>query len=593
MRATEIAKLLGAQAERVCQHLLASGIRRGQEWVVGDVDGAAGNSLKVHLSGNKAGVWCDFATSDSGDLIGLWMRARNQNLANACREAATWLGIVTVKVENTPRKWSTPKREGIATLPTATLTWLRTVRKVSESAIDAYRLAFRDGAVMFPYLRDDDLVFAKFRKVTAKQFWTDPDCEPCLFGWQAIPKDARTVVLVEGELDALAMYDYGFPALSVPFGGGNKGKQQWIDNEFDRLANYDEIYLALDQDEPGKQAQLEIVKRLGRERCLLVTLPRKDANQCLMDGVSVDDINTAMRSAKSLDPENLKNANEYADAVWQEHSASVGEQAGIRLPWGKHELLLRPGETSLWAGMSGHGKSQVVGNIAVEALRNGIRVCIASLEFVPPKMLRRLQCQHLGKSSPIEAESRMLSKEWSDKLWVFNPGQQNKIDTLIDTMAYAVRRYGVDLFVIDNLAKLGLAEDKYADQAAFVDRLTDFTRTMQTHAVLVHHVKKTERGEDAPPVKGDIKGSGGITDLVDTVVTVWRNKPKERAVRETNGSDPNELRRPDCILTCHKQRNGDSEPVISLWFDPASYLYRDRRDDVHKVSHALRTVMRP
>lgn len=575
MRATEIAKRLADCCDRTCLHLLPDGKRKGRDWVTGDVDGGDGNSLKVCLGGAKAGVWADFATGETGDLIGLWMATKDCDLPTACQGAMDWLGIREAKVENAPRKWSTPKREGIKALPPLAREWLRTVRKISDAAIDVYKLAFRDGAVMFPYLRGDALIFAKFRAVPAKKFWTDADCEPCLFGWQAMPKDARRVVLVEGELDALAMWDYGHPAMSVPFGGGDKAKQQWIDNEFDRLACYDEIVLALDTDEAGAQAVAEIVKRLGRERCRIAKLPRKDANDCLMQGVPQEDVDAAIKTARSLDPEGLKSAAEYADAVWAEFSKlESGDDAGIKLPWGRGDLILRAGETSIWAGANGHGKSQLIGHVAVESLRAGHRACVASLEFAPPKMLRRLQCQHLGKRSPVEAESRMLSMSWRDQLWVFDPGITNKAATLIEAMRYAVRRYGIELFVIDNLAKLGMSEDDYSGQAAFVDRLSDFARTENTHCALVHHVKKTEKGEREPPEKGDIKGSGGITDLTDTVMTVWRNKPKERAISDLRGEATAELNnRPDCWLTCHKQRNGDSEPSIALWFESASYRY--------------------
>jgi twinkle protein len=576
MRATEIAGLLAQSVERVCLHLLPDGKRKGHEWVCGDVDGSAGDSMKVRLTGDKAGVWCDFATGDGGDLIGLWMQAKNLDLPAACKEAMDWLGIREAKVENPRRQFSRPAREGVQALPPQGAEWVRSVRKISDAAIKAYCLAFRKGALMFPYLRDGELIAAKYRAIPEKKFWTDADCEPCLFGWQAIPPNARQLVIVEGEFDALAMFDYGFPALSVPFGGGDKAKQQWIEHEFDRLSCYDDIVLALDADEAGKQAVAEIVKRLGRERVRVATLPRKDANACLIDGVPAEQIAAAIRSARSLDPENLKSAADYEDAVWQELSASKGEERGIRLPWRKEQLILRPGETSIWAGMNGHGKSQVIGHVAVSALRRGHRCCVASLEFIPPKFLRRMQCQHIGKRFPNESESRMLSREWRDKLWVFDPGTKDKTGALLETMAYAVRRYGVELFVIDNLAKLGIAEDDYSGQAGFVDRLTDFTRSYNTHAALVHHVKKTDKGENSPPEKGDVKGSGGITDLVDTVVTVWRNKPKEAKVRANKGVETPELAaEPDCILTCHKQRNGDAEPVYRLWFDVPSFRYYD------------------
>src|SRR3546814_1598528 len=210
-------------------------------------------------------------------------------------------------------------------------------------------------------------------------------------GWQAIPPDSRQLILCEGEFDAMAMFDYGMPALSIPFGGGDKGKQQWIDNEFDRLACFDEIILALDGDATGDQAVAEIVKRLGRERVRIAKLPRKDANQCLIDGIGRGEIEKAINEARSLDPENLRNAADYEDAVWAEFQIKSGAEAGIRLPWLKDrpDLILRPGETSLWAGINGQRKSQVAGHVEVSAISSGHRVCVASLDLGPQQQIGR------------------------------------------------------------------------------------------------------------------------------------------------------------------------------------------------------------
>src|SRR5690606_5075312 len=178
-----------------------------------------------------------------------------------------------------------------------------------------FKLASRKGALMFPYLRDGDLIAAKYRKVPAKEFYVDADCEPCLFGWQALTGRERAIVLCEGEMDALAFAEYGIPALSVPFGGGKGAKQaQWIEAEFDRLAMFDSLFLAMDDDGPGAEATAEIVQRLGRERCRIVKLPRKDANQCLIDGITREDIRKALGASRTLDPEQLVQASEYGEA---------------------------------------------------------------------------------------------------------------------------------------------------------------------------------------------------------------------------------------------------------------------------------------
>ena len=75
----------------------------------------------------------------------------------------------------------------------------------------------------------------------------------------------------------------------------------------------------------------------------------------------------------------------------------------------------------------------------------------------------------------------------------------------------------------------------------------------------------------------DVKGTGAITDMADTVLSVWRNKPKEEAVREANLKNEvasSEIRgKPDAILSCHKQRNGEAEPKIGLWFDLESHQF--------------------
>lgn len=588
MKANELARKLSGDVENVCKMLLPNGKKKGHEWRCGGTDGSEGESLGVHLTGDKAGVWCDFATGESGDLIGLWMAVRGSDLMTSCTDAMAYLGIKEAKVENPKKNWTRPTKEGVSPLSPLHAQWLQ-ARKLSPESIKAYKLATGKGALLFPYLRGGELIFVKYRKVPAKDFFIESGTEPCLFGWQAMPKEARQVVLTEGELDTMAMYDYGIPALSIPMGGSKGKNQDWIENEYDRLAVYDDIVLCLDGDKTGAEGTAELVKRLGRERVRVASLPFKDANECLKQGVPKEEIQRCIREAKSQDPEHLHSAAEYEDAVWAEFQRGKNGDAGLMLPWGKGgDAVLRPGETSLWAGINGHGKSQVAGQVAIHALNNMKRVCIASMEFLPPKLLRRLQVQQIGARWPSEAQSRMCSKAWRDSLWVFDATGPHKDATILDAFAYAARRYGVDLFVLDNLAKLGIAEDNYAGQAEFVNRLTEFSRTYNVHCILVAHVKKTDKGENAPPDKGDVKGSGGITDLVDTVFTVWRNKPKEAQIRAArNNPTPDILDKPDCIIACHKQRNGDSEPAYLLNFESETYRYSDWRRSSNREEAAL------
>ncbi len=71
-------RLLG-NLRGVLSYLFPAGVFRHGKFLVGDVQGNKGESLSVQLTGNKAGMWHDFATKDGGDIISLWAVATGRN----------------------------------------------------------------------------------------------------------------------------------------------------------------------------------------------------------------------------------------------------------------------------------------------------------------------------------------------------------------------------------------------------------------------------------------------------------------------------------------------------------------------------------
>src|SRR5690606_14659374 len=127
--------------------------------------------------------------------------------------------------------------------------YLTEIRNIPTDVLDLYRVGERGDEIIFPFLLPSgELALAKSRKAEdgAAPRPTAANCEPVLFGWQAIPDKAREVVITEGEIDALSWAAYGYPSMSVPFGGGKGGKQSWIENEFDRLDRFEKIYISTD-----------------------------------------------------------------------------------------------------------------------------------------------------------------------------------------------------------------------------------------------------------------------------------------------------------------------------------------------------------
>jgi hypothetical protein len=89
-----IKELLRGRVEELASYLFPNGRREGVHWCVGDISGARGDSFKICLIGEKAGLWGDFAESrkHSRSLLDLWMQTRNVDFKTALHEAAHWAG---------------------------------------------------------------------------------------------------------------------------------------------------------------------------------------------------------------------------------------------------------------------------------------------------------------------------------------------------------------------------------------------------------------------------------------------------------------------------------------------------------------------
>lgn len=254
------------------------------------------------------------------------------------------------------------------------------------------------------------------------------------------------------------------------------------------------------------------------------------------------------------------------------------------MPWHKtHNLIqFRPGEVTCWGGANGNGKSLVTGQVGLSLCAQDEKVGLASFEMKPIKSLERMGRQWSGQNpmdpafagSP-EAQAALEDlyeqfRDWTDnRLWLYDQQGTVTANQVAAVVRYCAKEKGITQFFVDSLMKCVQGEDDYNGQKSFVDELTCIARDYSMHIHLVHHIKKPPT-EDHKPNKYDYKGSGAITDQVDNVISVWRNKAKERKAEEGKAVDDKE---PDALLICDKQRNGDWEGSIGLWYDRASQQF--------------------
>lgn len=599
MDASEIKRQLKNRAEEFVQWLFPHGKRKGNDWHIGDITGKEGDSLRIAIRGAKTGVFADFAGDCKGDnLLELLIQARGVPFRDALPVARDWLGIKDASVVATAqREYKVPSRKGLTRIVAPVEFYLMS-RGISQKTVSAFKIASdAHQNIVMPFLaRDGTLEMLKFTKIERgengkKESWTNEGAKKVLFGKHLFDSSDRTIVISEGEIDAMSWREAGIKACSVPFGAkwksadGNDPNAEWIENDWEFLQDFERVYLCFDEDEPGRKARECVLERLGVERCWLIELPEKDANDVLVNH-GADALKKAYASAKQRELENLRNAAHYEKEVEEMmFPKDIGKPSeGLPMPWKLWggEFHWRMNEVTVITGFNGSGKTVLLNWLLLHFAKLDHRSFVASLEVPPAQNVSGLVSQCVGDRRPETPEHLHAAIQYlAASFWFYDhQGQLNRKD-LIKAMEYSFRRYGTTFFVIDSLMKLGLAADDWNGQKKVLDELTEFSKRLPVHIFLVAHSKKKD-DEGARAGKMDVKGAGEITDLAHNVWTVFRNKKKERTIRalteagKTHEVSKMEQAEPDCYFSCEKQRNGlGQEPECKLWFDLTSKQFSD------------------
>ncbi len=604
MRASELASELAKRSYDLCQLLFPNGKRDGNNYCVGNIDGSSGKSLKISIAGSKSGQWCDFAATDqSGDLIGLIKSVKQCSILEACHFAENFLGIkqIDTSFQKKPKNYFRPQIPAIVSSD-ITFRYLMEKRKISIETLNLFKVYGTDRDMHFPaYIADQCCLITSIgidRKENGDKIVHQASSgnkelpiEWCLFGWQALSGDERTIIITEGQIDAMSWKEYGYAALSVPAGANNL---HWIDNDYDRLSVYDIIFVNMDDDKAGKSAEKEIIKRIGAERCKIITLPFKDINDCLVRNYPKYLIDNLVQNAINCDPDEVKWAGHFEDKIckllYPNENDFIGTDPGFIKTKGL--VLFGKNELSVWTGYSGHGKSQFLGQILLSSIKQGQKVCIASLELKPERFLLRMLRQCIGKKEfATDLEWQKYLHFLNDWVCTFNFVGTVSPNRLLEVFEYVFRRYGIKVFLIDSFMMVSIAEEDLAGQKLFMEKLCAFKNRYDCHIHLIAHPRKISNfknsSEKDAPTKHDIKGTGTITDLADNVYSIWRNKEKEEIMQKYNNNelfdanlDINQIRRsPDIIFSCLKQRNEEFEGKFSFWFCKQSYQYLENCED--------------
>jgi twinkle protein len=575
------AQLVG-RIEELAPMLLPGGRKHGNEWICGDLSGAPGDSLKLTMTGGHAGQWRDWATDDHGDLVDLWRLSRAISAGEAISAVRTYLGISEPVRQHEKRvyghapaiKSEVPSPNGRA------YAWLTQTRGLKPEIIERLKIEIdtERKAIVFPCISPaGEIINRSYRTLgEKKKVWQDKDCAPSLFGWQAITESSyrsKTILLCEGQIDAATWHQWGIPALSVPNGTG----ATWVEFEWDNLQAFDSIYLAFDQDEAGRKISDMAVTRLGKHRCFIVAMPKKDANDCLLAGFTAEDARDWVANAKRPRIERLVTTAEMEDRLVEDVKPKPEpfSMPFLKMDWHNGDgFYFRPGELTIWGGFSHAGKSTMLNFMVAQLLGARIPVFIGSFEIRVETQLRKMLSVFYGKKNINETAAREFARNVGESI-VFSDvvGSITK-DSLMEMMWFSHRRYGTSHFVIDSLMRVQGLEEDYPAQGEFCNRLQDFAKETGSHLHLVAHLAKPAQ-DGARPSMYAIKGSSLMVNNADNVLLVLRNPEKEKKRKAGKLTSEEERSMHDTEIIVEKQRETGWLGMFKLNFDSARFRFTE------------------
>ncbi|KAJ0611744.1 putative DNA helicase [Helianthus annuus] len=426
------------------------------------------------------------------------------------------------------------------------------------------RLYMNQIVIAFTYKRKGELINCKYRGLP-KTFLQEADTEKILYGLDDI-EGASDVIIVEGEMDKLAMEEAGFRnCVSVPDGAppqvSSKDlpsqeqdiKYQYLWNCREYLEKASRIILATDGDAPGQALAEELSRRLGKERCWRVTWPSKnenerfkDANEVLMFmGPAV--LREVIESAELYPIKGLLNFRDYFSEIDAYYHQTLGTELGISTGWKALDDLYNvvPGELTVVTGVPNSGKSEWIDALLCNLNRSvGWKFALCSMENNVREHGRKLLEKHIkkpffdvryGKSvERMSLEELEVGKQWlSDTFHLIRCENDCLPNTkwVLDLAKAAVLRYGVNGLVIDPYNELDHQRPSNQTETEYVSHmLTCIKRFAQHHSChvwFVAHPRQLQQWTGGPPNLYDISGSAHFINKCDNGIVIHRNRNPE------------------------------------------------------------------
>ena len=455
-----------------------------------------------------------------------------------------WKGGLQNKIEE--MVYIKPEWKNITELSDIAVKWFENERKISQKTLLDLKVTTSNEffpqlnseclSINFNYFRNNELTNVKYRGKN-KAFKLHKGSELIFYNLDCL-KENNTIIICEGEIDALTFYECGFKnVISVPNGANiNTNNLIYVDNCIENFESIENILLATDNDIAGRKLRIDLAERFGIERCKYLEFEDyKDANDLFkhkgsdaIKNIVSNPINFPLEGVFTIEDIDLEINDMYVN----------GLDNGVATGMNEFDKKLRfaKGYITTITGVPGHGKSDFLDQLALLLnIQNNWKFAFYSPENKPTRLhISKLARKLVGKKwfgeNRIQLDELNEVKDFlNKKFWFIKPEKDFTLDSILKHVKQLKATNGVDAFVIDAWNKLehkyGQSETKYIGES--LDKLGSFCEENNVHCFLVAHPTKILKNKETQmyeiPNLYNISGSANFYNKTDNGITVYRN----------------------------------------------------------------------
>ena len=378
----------------------------------------------------------------------------------------------------------------------------------------------QENTIQFNYFMGDQLINVKYRD-GRKNFKLYKGAEKVFYNINSIV-GYDTCVIVEGEMDVLALHEAGIKnAISVPNGATlNNNNLDYLDNCIDYFDDKTRIILAVDADEPGQMLQRELVRRLGAEVCYLIDFNgNKDANDFLLEH-GAEALRNAIHNSRPVPLENVSTLKDVEDELrdFVKNGFKPGYQIGLK----NFDQIFSTytGQFITVTGVPSSGKSDFVDQMVVGYNNNyGWKTAYASPENQPVYLhahkLMRKHWQDMPRVDDIGNDKWQQVTDHVNDNYFFIDMDKYSLEAVLRKGAELVKRKGIKCLVLDPFNKIRDIDAKSDDvnryTMDYLAKIEAFCKKYDVLTFIVAHPTKMYKGSDGKmeePTMYNIKGGG-------------------------------------------------------------------------------------